>query len=97
MIGCAREQDNLCYLELPNYNHEKPYGLVCKGSSTNREKLWLYHRRLGHASFRTLRVLFPSLFSGISVEDFKCETCEVAKHKRTSFLINFEQNTTPAI
>ena len=35
------------------------------------------------------------MFSGISVEDFQCEICELAKHKRVSFLINSERTTNP--
>ena len=33
---------------------------------SNIQEVWLLHRRLGHASFRYLRHMVPSLFSGIN-------------------------------
>ena len=50
--------------------------------SSNKEKVWLHHRRLGHPSFKVIEILFPSLFKNLNVENFHCEVCELVKHKR---------------
>ena len=42
-----------------------------RSSYNNKTKIiWLWHRRLGHASFAYLKKLLPSLFSGVSESDF---------------------------
>ena len=47
--------------------------------------VWMWHRRLGHASFGYLHKLFPSLFVKNDVSQFKCDVCEMAKSHQTSF------------
>lgn len=60
---------------------------IVKSSKSNKDKLWLHHFCLGHPSFRVLKLMFPLLFKGLDVEDFHCDVCELAKHKRVSFPI----------
>ena len=48
----------------------------------------MYNLRLGHPSFRVLKVMFPYLFQGSDISEFQCETCELAKHTRVSFPIS---------
>ena len=43
-----------------------------------KTEIWLWHRRLGHASFGYLKKLFPSLFANSDI-------CELAKSHRASF------------
>jgi len=62
---------------------------------SNKEKVWLYHRRLGHPSFYVIKRMFPSLFKDLIVESFHCDDCEIAKHKRTSFPISHKRCQTP--
>ena len=57
-------------------------------SSSNKDIIWLYQLRLGHPSFRVLKVMFPYLFQGSDISKFHCETCELAKYTRVSFPIN---------
>ncbi|CAN1319888.1 Retrovirus-related Pol polyprotein from transposon TNT 1-94 [Linum perenne] len=45
----------------------------------------LLHSRFGHPSFRYLKHLFPTLFKGVSLSDFKCDACHFAKDHRTVF------------
>ena len=49
------------------------------------ESLYQWHRRLGHPSFGVLAYLFPKLSSKCKKEEFLCEPCELAKHKRSSY------------
>ncbi|KAI5352943.1 hypothetical protein L3X38_005835 [Prunus dulcis] len=42
-------------------------------------QIWLWHKRLEHASFGYLKKLFLSLFSSLDVSSFQCDTCELAK------------------
>jgi len=60
---------------------------------TNKEKVFLYHCRLGHPSFRVMKQLFPSLLKNFDVESLCCEVCELAKHKRVSFPVRNKIST----
>ncbi|KAM1703262.1 hypothetical protein ACFXTN_026308 [Malus domestica] len=67
-----------------------------RSSYNNKTKtIWLWHRRLGHASFGYLKKLLPSLFSGISESDFRCNDCILAKSHRTSYHLSFNKRTVP--
>jgi len=57
--------------------------------------IWLHHYRLGHPSFDVLRYMYPQLFQKLENKKFYCETCEFAKHKRTSFPNKSEKCDTP--
>ena len=90
MIGRASERDGLYYLENQSGRTrvENPLStsFLSESVMSNKNKIWLYHRCLGHPSFKVLKIMFPSLFKGSNVESFHCTECEFAKHKRTSFL-----------
>jgi len=58
-------------------------------------EIWLWHKRLGHASFGYLQKLFPQLFSQVIVSDFKCDVCELAKSHRVSFPISMNKSLAP--
>ena len=94
MIEHAREKDGIYYLETPCQN-SLPYSLSSQSLSTIKEKICLHHNILGHPSFRIIKILFPSLFKGLSVEDFHREACELAKHKRVPFPINNKSSFVP--
>ena len=57
------------------------------GSEEEKKKseIWLWHRRLGHASFGYLKKLFPSLFAKSDISYFHCDICELAKSHHASF------------
>jgi hypothetical protein len=100
MIGHARERDGLYYLEAPSQSSitkgKLPhFFFVSEHFSSNKEKVWLHHCRLGHPSFRVIKILFPSLFKGLNVESFHCEVCELAKHKRVSFPVSNKRSSIP--
>ena len=62
-------------------------------SSSNKDIIWLYHLRLGHPSFRVLKVIFPYLFQGSDIYEFHHDTCESAKHTRVSFPISNKRSS----
>jgi hypothetical protein len=96
MIGLGRERDGLYYLDL-NWHAKEDTGQVHQvvGSSTSEAQIWLWHRRLGHPSFRYLLKLFPSLFLKNNVSSFHCDSCLLAKHHRTSFHPSFNKSSVP--
>ena len=75
-----RKRGKLYCLELTEDGEHK-FGHAChtSGVENAKEKIWLWHRRLGHVSFGYLKKLQPSLFSDIEVSYFQCNTCELAK------------------
>ena len=97
MIGHAKEQDGLYYLETCNKDRRvqslSSRSFHSLSLKSNKEKIWLYHLRLGHPSFHTLKVMFPDLFGGLVIEDFHCEVCELAK--RVSFPISNSRTFVP--
>ena len=38
-----------------------------------KSEIWLWHQRLGYASFGYMKKLFPSLFANFDVSSFKCD------------------------
>ena len=88
MIGCSTRQGKLYYLDWAPESEIK-VGQAFTNSGTRskgeRDKIWLWHKRLGHASFGYLKKLFPSLFFSLDVSSFQCDTCELAKSHRVPF------------
>lgn len=66
-------------------NPEKRAHAGLTSSSTRESEIWLWHRRLGHPSFHTMKKLMPSLFIAMNVSAFHCETCVLAKSHRVSY------------
>ena len=60
-----------------------------------RRQIWLWHHRLGHPSFSYLQHMYPDLFVGCSVSDFKCDTCILAKSHRVSYPLNSNKSIVP--
>lgn len=58
-IGHAREQDGLKASSQSIMVKDKlPHTFVSESSSSNEEKVWLHHCRLGHPSFRIIKNYF---------------------------------------
>ena len=45
----------------------------------------LWHYKLGHPNFLYLKELFPTLFYNTIIEVFQCEVCQLSKHVRNNF------------
>ena len=61
----AKERNGLYHLKLSqktSNNLSLPFL-----SSSNKDTIWLHHLRLGHPSFRVLKVMFPYLFQGSDI------------------------------
>lgn len=97
-IGCGIRRGKLYYLDLTSNGSDKLHQALTIGSSQenkNKAEIWLWHRRLGHASFGYLKKLFPSLFERIDSSVFRCDVCELAKSHRTSFPLNLNKSPIP--
>lgn len=60
-----------------------------------KRQIWLWHLRLGHPSFGYMKHLFPDLFSSMSLFDFKCETCILAKSHRATYPLSMNKSNVP--
>ena len=67
-IGHAKERNGLYHLEFSQKTiNDLSLSFL---SSSNKDTIWLYHLRLGHPSFRVLKVMFPYLFQGSDISKF---------------------------
>ncbi|KAM2733441.1 hypothetical protein EV2_036866 [Malus domestica] len=98
-IGYGIRRGKLYYLELTTSSSSLLTQALSVDDSqgvTNKvSDIWMWHRRLGHASFGYLHKLFPSLFVKTDVSQFKCDVCEMAKSHRTSFPPSLNKSTVP--
>ncbi|KAK2996779.1 hypothetical protein RJ639_025625 [Escallonia herrerae] len=97
-IGCGVRRGKLYYLDLVSKSSDKLRQALMVNDSEGemrKSKIWLWHRRLGHASFGYLKKLFPSLFTKCDVSSFQCEVCELAKSHRVSFPLALNKSPDP--
>lgn len=92
MVGHAKERNRLYYLEI---QRKLSISLLSEYQFFYKEKIWFCHHRLGHPSFRTLKILFHSLFKKLDVESFNCKVCELVKHKCSTFSIGNKRSLKP--
>ena len=93
MTTLAEEHQGLYLLRPPSSVFVVAAAAV--SSLTQHDRLWLLRRRLGHPSFSTLKLLFPSLFCGYSVDRFVCDACRRAKHHWTSYPPSTSRTSSP--
>ncbi|GJU66617.1 putative RNA-directed DNA polymerase [Tanacetum coccineum] len=91
ILGYGTRWGRLYYLE-ENHQIQAHHTRI---SQANKSMAWLWHLRLGHLSFNYLRKLKPNLFLNIMDSDFKCDTCELAKNKRISYVPSFNKTSVP--
>lgn len=87
-IGHAREWNDLYNLEEPSPSTQArnlSHSFMSEFVLSNKVKIFLFHCRLGHLSFRIIKFLFPSLFTKVDVESLHCDVSELAKHKQFPF------------
>ncbi|KAI5340660.1 hypothetical protein L3X38_019934 [Prunus dulcis] len=98
IIGYGTRKGKLYFLDLATSGETRiSQAFKTSGDSTekNQNFIWLWHRRLGHASFGYLKKLFPSWFSKLSYFNFRCDVCELAKSHRVSFPLSMNKSTVP--
>lgn len=61
------------------------------------QQIWLWHHHLGHPLFIYMKHLFPSLFSHVSIVDFKCEACILAKSHRVIYPLSMNKSDVPFV
>ncbi|CAL5357812.1 unnamed protein product [Camellia sinensis] len=94
MIGSGRAQSGLYFLDAMPASPLSSQALQCTSGSSIR-LLHQWHRRLGHPSFSILEKLFPLLVCDCPRNNFVCDACELAKHKRTCYLSINKRSTFP--
>ena len=97
-ISCGVRRGKLYYLDLVSKSSNKlRQDLTMDGSEGEKKKseIWLWHRRLGHASFGYMKKLFPSLFVKFDVSSFHCDVCELTKIHRASFPLSLNKSPVP--
>lgn len=97
-IGCGTRRGKLYYLDLESKSSDKLRQALTVNSHEGGKKksnIWLWHRRLGHASFGYLKKLFPSLLVKVDVSNFQCDVCELAKSHRASFPLILNKSPIP--
>ncbi|KAI5344481.1 hypothetical protein L3X38_012358 [Prunus dulcis] len=92
-IGYGTRRGKLYYLDWAPDSEVK--GGQAFTTSGERDKIWLWHKRLGHASFGYLKKLFPSLFFSLDVSSFQCDMCELAKSHRVPFPLSSNKSLVP--
>jgi hypothetical protein len=97
-IGYGVRRGKLYYLDLVSDSSKKLTEALTVADSQeegNQEIIWLWHRRLGNASFSYLKKLFPVLFSDKGVSKLRCDVCELAKSHRASFDSSLNKSYVP--
>ncbi|KAM7531655.1 hypothetical protein LguiB_035065 [Lonicera macranthoides] len=96
-IGYGVRRGKLYYLDLEFKNTDRLHKALNTSTSEKKitDELWLWHRRLGHASFAYLKKLFPRLVHKVNSSGFHCEICELAKSHRTSFKPSLTKSLVP--
>ena len=100
MIGSGTRRGKLYYLDLSSKSScLLTRALLRDGSQMKKSKhideIWLWHRRLGHASFGYLKKLFPKLFATVDDSSFKCDICELAHSHRVFFPPSMNKSFVP--
>ena len=97
-IGMGKEGGGLYYLEETRELQPKS-DLIQEVTreTSDKEKILLWHYRLGHPSFPYLEHLFPHLFKTISVSSLRCEQCIYAKNHRVPFKISLNKSHVPFV
>lgn len=99
MIGSARFHGGLYFFE-DRRRITQPSSLFSAYVSTfnhvsNKDKIMLWHYRLGHPNFSYLKHVFPNLFLNNKIESFQCDICQFAKHTRSVFPQKIYTPTSP--
>ena len=90
-IGLPRYQEGLYYLPAHENNKQNiqkidnSYAGIVSKRITAKEKAWLLHCRLEHPSIQTLRLMLPTVFKDIKVDNLVSEIYERAKNRKCSY------------
>ena len=98
ILGSGVKRGKLYYLDLHGDSSQKTSQVNnIVRSSSDKERVILWHRCLGHLSFNYLRKIKPELFLSITDSEFKCDIYELAKSHRISYVPSSNKNSLPFI
>ena len=73
-IGLAKEHNGLYFLSTSSQPKLVKSTLSTSFfSSSNKDVIWLHHRRLGHMHFSKLKLMYPTLFQGTRYSTFSLQ------------------------
>ena len=78
MIGCTRMIGGLYYFDEVSTSHKQVQVLSSVYSSSVKETIMLWHRKLEHPNFFYLKYLFLEV---LNCSFFQCESCIFAEHR----------------
>jgi hypothetical protein len=55
----------------------------------------VHHCRMGHIAFNKMSEAFPYVMNGVDRTKLRCDTCEYAKHTRTSYVSRGMRSVSP--
>lgn len=88
ILGRGTERGGLYYVDEATH---KGQTLLTQGS--NKEQMWMWHRRLGHPSLGYLKRLFPLLNN--CNETLNCEACVLVKSHKQSYFPSISRSSKP--
>ena len=96
MNGRGSHRDGLYFLE--DFQMHKQLETKLQSAQlvvSSAQDLLLWHRRLGHPSFKVFEELAPSVYKNCNKDLLKCKACELAKHFRTVYPTSSTRSSKP--
>lgn len=91
IIGRGIERDGLYHLE----DLKAGRASLVVDQTEVQNKIWTWHRRLGHPSLGYMKKLLPHLFKNNNLTVFNCDTCIKAKSHRVSYAPSSNKSNSP--
>ncbi|CAL5413992.1 unnamed protein product [Camellia sinensis] len=85
LIGSGKAQGGLYFLDAVRHPSTLSSQALQSTSGSSLRLLHQWYRHLGHPCFIILEKLFPSLVRDCPRNNFVCDACELAMHKRTCY------------
>lgn len=81
MIDSARECECIYYFDEAKVSKISKIAICNFVSIPSDNEILLWHNRIGHPNFYSLKLLFPFKFSNNKIVKFQCKICGFTKYK----------------